>query len=166
MSTATYKSVHHILALSGGKPASYVRALDMLDPILTRHYPRTIVGRSRVAFKDGDTSSKSQRKASELTVNCAELKGAAKSASTSRQVRRASSKFSIIPNAHLDWGIRAASACRFSRQKPCLQSATQCQSAIRRDCRFDVPRSREDCPSSRALQNVKITNTIIGALYG
>ena len=26
-----------------GKAASYVRALDMLGPILTRHYPRPIV---------------------------------------------------------------------------------------------------------------------------
>lgn len=78
MSTAADKPVRHILALSGGKPASYVRALDMLDPILTRHYPRPIVGGSRGGFKDGDTSSKSQRKASELKVNCAELKAAAK----------------------------------------------------------------------------------------
>ena len=29
-----------------GKAASYVRALDMLDPILTRHYPKPIVGGS------------------------------------------------------------------------------------------------------------------------
>lgn len=78
MSTVADKPVRHILALSGGKPASYVRALDMLDPILTRHYPRPIVGGSRGAFKDGDTSSKSQRKASKLTVNCAELKATAK----------------------------------------------------------------------------------------
>ena len=33
MSTAADKPVRHILALSGGKPASYVRALDMLDPM-------------------------------------------------------------------------------------------------------------------------------------
>ena len=46
MSTAADKPVRHILALSGGKPASYVRALDMLDPILTRHYPKPIVGGS------------------------------------------------------------------------------------------------------------------------
>ena len=26
-----------------GKAASYVRALDMLGPILTRHYPRPVV---------------------------------------------------------------------------------------------------------------------------
>lgn len=65
MSTVADKPVRHILALSGDKAASYVRALDMLDPILTRHYPRPIVGGSRGAFKDGDTSSKSQRKASD-----------------------------------------------------------------------------------------------------
>ena len=29
-----------------GKAASYVRALDMLDPILTRHYRKPIVGDS------------------------------------------------------------------------------------------------------------------------
>ena len=46
MSTAADKPVRHILALSGGKPASYVRALDMLDPILTRHYRKPIVGGS------------------------------------------------------------------------------------------------------------------------
>ena len=53
-----------------GKTASYVRALDMLGPILTRHYPKPIVGGSCEAFKVGVTSFKSQRKASELTVNC------------------------------------------------------------------------------------------------
>ena len=37
MSTAADKPVRHILALSGGKPASYVRALDMLGAILTKH---------------------------------------------------------------------------------------------------------------------------------
>ena len=46
MSTAADKPVRHILALSGGKPASYVRALDMLDPILSRHYPKPTVGGS------------------------------------------------------------------------------------------------------------------------
>ena len=76
MSSSADKSVRHILTISGDKAASYFRALDMLDPILTRHYPRPIVGGSRGAFKDGDTSSKSQRKASELTVNCTELKAA------------------------------------------------------------------------------------------
>ena len=59
-----------------GKAASYVRALDMLGSILTRCYPKPIVGGSLGAFKDGDTSSKSQRKASELTVNCTGLKAA------------------------------------------------------------------------------------------
>ena len=29
-----------------GKAASYVRALDMLGPILTKHYPKPIVGGS------------------------------------------------------------------------------------------------------------------------
>lgn len=51
MSTAADKPVRNILALSGGKPASYFRALDMLDPILTRHYPRPIVGGSCGAFQ-------------------------------------------------------------------------------------------------------------------
>ena len=32
-----------------GKAASYVRALDMLCPILTKHYPKPIVGGSHVA---------------------------------------------------------------------------------------------------------------------
>ena len=59
-----------------GKAVSYVRALDMLDPILTRHYPKPIVSGLCGAFKVGETSFKSQRKASELTVNCAELKAA------------------------------------------------------------------------------------------
>ena len=40
------KPVRHILALSGGKTASCARALDMLGPILTRHYPKPIVGGS------------------------------------------------------------------------------------------------------------------------
>ena len=46
MSTAADKPVRHILSISGGKPAPYVRALDMLDPILTRHYRKPIVGGS------------------------------------------------------------------------------------------------------------------------
>ena len=46
MSTAADKPVRHILALSGGKPASYVRALDMLGPILPKHYPTPIFGGS------------------------------------------------------------------------------------------------------------------------
>ena len=46
MSTAADKPVRHILSISGGKAASYVRALDMLGPILTRHYPKPIAGGS------------------------------------------------------------------------------------------------------------------------
>jgi len=46
MSTAADKPVRHILALSGGKSAPCFRAFDMLDPILTRHYPKPIVGGS------------------------------------------------------------------------------------------------------------------------
>ena len=76
MSTVADKPVRHILTISGGKAASCVRALDMLDPILTRHYPKPIVSGLCGAFKVGETSFKSQRKASELTVNCAELKAA------------------------------------------------------------------------------------------
>ena len=44
-----------------GKAASYVRALDMLGPILAKHYPKPIVGGLRGAVKVGDTSFKSQR---------------------------------------------------------------------------------------------------------
>ena len=40
------KSVRDVLALSDGKTAFYIRALDMLGPILTRHYPKPIVGGS------------------------------------------------------------------------------------------------------------------------
>jgi hypothetical protein len=76
MSTAADKPVRHILALSGGKSAPCFRAFDMLDPILTRHYPKLIVGGLRRVFKVGDMSFKSPKKASELTVNCAELKAA------------------------------------------------------------------------------------------
>ena len=76
MSTAADKPVCHILALSGGKAASCARALDMLGPILTRHYPKPIVGGSCEAFKVGDMSLKSPKNASELTVNCAKLKAA------------------------------------------------------------------------------------------
>lgn len=46
MSTAADKPVRHILALSGGKSAPCFRAFDMLDPILTRYYPKPIVGGS------------------------------------------------------------------------------------------------------------------------
>ena len=55
-----------------GKPASCVRALDMLGSTLTRHYPKPIVGGSCEAFKVGNMSVKSPKKASELTVNCAD----------------------------------------------------------------------------------------------
>jgi hypothetical protein len=55
-----------------GKAASYVRALDMFGPILTKHYPKPIVGGLRRVFKVGDMSFKSPKKASELTVNCAD----------------------------------------------------------------------------------------------
>ena len=74
MSTAADKPVRHILTISGDNAASYVHAFDMLDPILTRHYPKPIVGGLRRVFKVGDMSFKSPKKASELTVNCAELK--------------------------------------------------------------------------------------------
>ncbi len=67
------KPVRHILAHSGGKAASCVRALDMLGSTLTRHYPKPIVGGLRGAFKVGDASLKSPKKASELAMNCAEL---------------------------------------------------------------------------------------------
>ncbi len=63
MSTAADKPVRHILALSGGKVASYVRALDMLDPILTRYYPKPIVGGFRRVLQVGDMSFKSPKKA-------------------------------------------------------------------------------------------------------
>ena len=46
MSTAADKAVRHILTISGDKAASYVRALDMLGPILTKPYPKPIVGGS------------------------------------------------------------------------------------------------------------------------
>ena len=72
MSTAADKPVRHILSSSGGKPASCVRALDMLGSTLTRHYPKPLVGGSCEAFKVGDMSLKSPKKASELTVNCAD----------------------------------------------------------------------------------------------
>ena len=70
------KPVRHILSISGGKPAPSFPAFDMLGPILTRHYPKPIVGGSCEAFKVGDMSLKSPKKASELTVNGAELKAA------------------------------------------------------------------------------------------
>ena len=100
-------------------------------------------------LKVGGMSFKSPKKVSELTVNCAELKAAAKKRID--QPETAGTKYILH---HVERAFRrgrwAVSASRFSRQKPSLQSATQCQSPIRRDCRFDVPRSREDCPSSRA----------------
>ena len=46
MSTAADKSVRHILSISGDNAVSYVHAFDMLDPILTRHYRKPIVGGS------------------------------------------------------------------------------------------------------------------------
>ncbi len=46
-----------------GKAASYVRALDMFGPILTRHYPKPIVGGSCEAFKVGVTSFKLPKRA-------------------------------------------------------------------------------------------------------
>ena len=46
MSTAADKPVRHILTISGDNAASYVRALDMLGPILTKDYPKPIVGGS------------------------------------------------------------------------------------------------------------------------
>ena len=64
MSTAADKPVRHILALSGGKPASCARALDMLDPIRTRHYPIPVVSGSMWRCRPM------------LTMNCAELKAA------------------------------------------------------------------------------------------
>ena len=76
MSTAADKPVRHILSISGGKPVPCFPAFDMLGPILTRHYPKPIVGGSCEAFKVGDMSFKSPKKASELTVNCAGLKAA------------------------------------------------------------------------------------------
>ena len=47
-----------------GKAAPYVRALDMLGPILAKHYPKLIVGGSM------------RRCRPMLTMNCAELKAA------------------------------------------------------------------------------------------
>jgi len=41
-----------------GKAASYVRALDMLGPILTKHYPNPIIG-SETQF--AATASKSKK---------------------------------------------------------------------------------------------------------
>ena len=64
MSTAADKSVRHILALPGGKAESYVRALDMLGPVLTRHYPIPVISGSMWRCRPM------------LTMNCAELKAA------------------------------------------------------------------------------------------
>ena len=70
MSTAADKPVRHILALSGGKPASYVRALDMLGPILTKHYPTPIVGGSmRHSFSLADIHAFS-RLVAQFTDRC------------------------------------------------------------------------------------------------
>ena len=46
MSTAADKPVRHILSISGGKPAPCFPAFDMLGPILTKQYPKLIVGDS------------------------------------------------------------------------------------------------------------------------
>ena len=46
MSTAADKPVRHILSISGGKPAPCFPAFDMLGPILTKQYPKPIVGDS------------------------------------------------------------------------------------------------------------------------
>lgn len=46
MSTAADKSVRHILSISGGKAAPCFPAFDMLGPILTKQYPKPIVGGS------------------------------------------------------------------------------------------------------------------------
>ena len=46
MSTAADKSVRHILSISGGKAAPCFPASDMLGPILTKQYPKPIVGGS------------------------------------------------------------------------------------------------------------------------
>jgi len=102
-------------------------------------------------LKVWNASSKSPKKASELTVNCAELKAAAKKR-IDQQSGMAGIKY-ILHHAERAFrrGRWAVSISRFSRQKPSLQSATPCQSAIRRDCRFDGPRSREDCPSFNSL---------------
>ena len=59
------KSVRDVLALSDGRTAFYIRALDMLGSILTRHCPKPIAGGLCWAFKDGDTPSKSPKKVSE-----------------------------------------------------------------------------------------------------
>ena len=101
-------------------------------------------------LKVGAMSFKSTKKAFELTVNCAELKAAAKKR-IDQQSGMAGIKY-ILHHAERAFrrGRWAVSISRFSRQKPSLQSATPCQSAICRDCRFDGPCSREDCPSSRA----------------
>lgn len=72
MSSSADKPVRHIPTISGDKSAPCFRAFDMLDPILTRHYPKPIVGGSCEAFKVGNMSFKSPKKASELTVNCAD----------------------------------------------------------------------------------------------
>ena len=46
MSTAAGMPVRHILSISGGKPAPCFPAFDMLGPILTKQYPKPIVGDS------------------------------------------------------------------------------------------------------------------------
>ena len=61
-----------------GKAASYVRALDMLGPTLTKHYPKPIIGGSlwhgfsladiHAFSRSGDASFKLPKKAGELAV--------------------------------------------------------------------------------------------------
>lgn len=46
MSSSADKPVRHILTISGDKAASYVRALDIPGSILTKQYPKPIVGDS------------------------------------------------------------------------------------------------------------------------
>ena len=46
MSSSADKTVRHILSISGGKPAPCFPAFDMLGPILTKQYPKPIVGGS------------------------------------------------------------------------------------------------------------------------
>lgn len=46
MSTAAGMPVRHILSISCGKPAPCFPAFDMLGPILTKQYPKPIVGGS------------------------------------------------------------------------------------------------------------------------
>ena len=100
-------------------------------------------------LKIGNMSLMSPKKAFELTMNCAELKATAK-----KRIDQLGTAGTKYIRHHVErafrrgrWAVRAS---RFSRQKPSLQSVKPCQSPICRNCRFDIPRSRDDCPSSRA----------------